>query len=470
MGVVFSACAGAFVPFTWSSCMSRIVSESRATLWLAVPIILGQVCQVLMGVIDSLMIGQVGTVPLAASAFANSAFFFFYVSGLGLCMPVAVLVSRAHGEGRPAECAQWLRHGVVVTFATGVTIALAMECLGTQLGRMGQPPEVVAQSQPFFSLIAWSLIPAMVFQGVRQFSESVGRPWLPMGLMLAGVALNAALNWVLIYGHWGAPAMGLAGAGVATLVARCVELVALYVVLRMDTALRPNWPARWWSPLEMARLKALLHIGVPAAGQLFFEVGAFSAAAWMMGLLGTVPLAAHQIALSCAGSTFTVPMGLSLAAGMRVSQAIGAGRRDTVRSIGYGSLGIAWLAMGFFALVFLLMGTSIAGLFVDDGSVVALAGRLLAVAGLFQLFDGTQVVGAGLLRGMSDMRVPTLITFVAYWVVMIPLAYWWGVIGHDPLGVWGALVFGLGISAVLLAWRFHRKTRGLSAAFAPLTS
>ena len=220
----------------------------------------------------------------------------------------------------------------------------------------------------------------------------------------------------------------------------------------------------------MARLKALLHIGVPAAGQLFFEVGAFSAAAWMMGLLGTVPLAAHQIALSCAGSTFTVPMGLSLAAGMRVSQAIGAGRRDTVRSIGYGSLGIAWLAMGFFALVFLLMGTSIAGLFVDDGSVVALAGRLLAVAGLFQLFDGTQVVGAGLLRGMSDMRVPTVITFVAYWVVMIPLAYWWGVGGHDPLGVWGALVFGLGVSAVLLAWRFQRKTRPASAVSGPLTS
>ena len=450
--------------------MSRIVSESRATLWLAVPIILGQVCQVLMGVIDSVMIGQVGTVPLAASAFANSAFFFFYVSGLGLCMPVSVLVSRAHGEGRPSECAEWFRHGVVVTFVTGVTIALAMECLGTQLARMGQPPEVVAESQPFFSLIAWALIPAMVFQGVRQFSESVGRPWLPMGLMLAGVGLNAALNWVLIYGNWGAPAMGLAGAGVATLVARCVELVALYVVLRVDMAVRPNWPVRWWRRLEWARLKSLLHIGVPAAGQLFFEVGAFSVAAWMMGLLGTVPLAAHQIALSCAGSTFAVPMGLSLAVGMRVSQAIGAGRRDTVRGIGYGALSMAWLVMGTFALIFLFAGTSIAGLFVDDGAVVSLAGRLLAVAGLFQIFDGTQVVGAGLLRGMSDMRVPTVITFVAYWVVMIPLAYIWGVGGHDPLGVWGALVFGLGVSAVLLAWRFQRKTRPASAVSGPLTS
>ncbi len=442
--------------------MSRVVSEARTTLILAVPIILGQVSQMLMGAIDSLMIGQVGTVPLAASAFAGSVFAFFYVSGLGLCMPVAVLVSRAHGAGRTSECGEWLRHGLAVALSTGVAALVAMELLGTQLGRLGQPPEVVAAAQPFFLLIALSLVPALVFQAFRQFAESLGRPWLPMVIMLGGVLLNVVLNWILIYGHLGAPAMGLAGAGVATLTARCLDLLVLWICLRVNRQLQPNWPARWWGRLEWVRLKEILGIGVPAAGQLVCEVGAFTVAAWMMGRLGTVPLAAHQIALSCASMTFMFPLGLAMAAGMRVSQALGAGRRDLVRPIGFGVFGMACLAMGTFALLFWLAGPVIARRFVSDDAVVTLAAQLLAVAALFQLFDGGQVVGSGLLRGLSDMKVPTVITFVAYWWIMLPTAYVWGVHAGSPVGVWQALAFGLAGAAVLLAWRFWWRTRGMT--------
>ena len=438
--------------------MSRVFSEARVTLLLAVPIILGQVSQMLMGAVDSLMIGQVGTVPLAASAFAGSVFAFFYVSGLGLCFPVAVLVSRAHGAGQPKECGEWLRHGLAVAVFTGIVALIAMELLGTQLGRLGQPPEVVAAAQPFFSLIAVSLLPALAFQALRQFAESLGRPWLPMVIMMGGVVLNVGLNWILIYGHLGAPALGLAGAGVATLTARCVDLLVLWLCLRTHEPLRPCWPANWWWRLDLARLKEMLHIGVPASGQLVFEVGAFTVAAWMMGRIGTVPLAAHQIALSCAGMTFMFPLGLSMAAGMRVSQALGAGRREWVRPIGYGALGMAFVVMGVFGTTFWLAGPVIARSFVDDDKVVKLAGQLLAVAALFQLFDGGQVVGAGLLRGLSDMKVPTAITFVAYWCFMLPVAYGLGVVGHSPVGVWKALALGLASAAVLLAWRFHWRT------------
>ncbi len=442
--------------------MPRVVSEARATLLLAVPIILGQVSQMLMGVVDSLMIGRVGTVPLAASAFANSVFAFFYVSGLGLCFPVAVLVSRAHGAGRTEECGAWLRHGLAVAIGTGLVALVAMELLGQCLGRLGQPSEVAVAAQPFFSLIAMSLLPALAFQALRQFAEALGRPWLPMTIMLGGVVLNVGLNWILIYGHLGLPALGLAGAGVATLVARWVDLLVLWFCLRMHGALRRNWPVRWWGRLDRVRLRELLSIGVPASGQLISEVGAFTVAAWMMGRLGTVALAAHQIALSCASMTFMFPLGLSMAAGMRVSQVLGAGRRELVRPIGYGALGMACLVMGLFGAVFWLCGPVIARGFVEDGAVVTLAGRLLAVAALFQLFDGGQVVGSGLLRGLSDMTVPTIITFGAYWCIMLPTAWWWGVRAGNPVGVWRALAFGLAGAALLLAWRFHRRTRRLA--------
>lgn len=439
--------------------MSRVLPEARATLHLAIPMILGQVSQMLMGTIDSLMIGQVGTVPLAASAFAASVFGFFYVSGLGLCFPTAVLVSRARGADQPKECAEWLRHGAAVAVCAGLLVAVLMELVGTQLGKMGQPPEVVAAAQPFFSLIAASLVPALAFQAFRQFAESLGRPWLPMTIMICGVLLNVVLNWILIYGHLGAPALGLAGAGWATLIARCVDLTVLWLCLRTDTALRPSWPGRWLVRLEWRRIRELLTIGIPAGGQLLFEVGAFSVAAWMMGRIGTVPLAAHQIALSCAGTTFMFPLGISMASGMRVSQALGAGRRDLVKPIGLGSYGMGLFIMGCFALLFWLAGPWIARRFVDDEAVVLLAGRLLAVAALFQLFDGGQVMGAGLLRGLSDMKVPTVITFVSYWCLMLPMAYVWGVKTGNPIGVWQSLVLGLGGAALLLGWRFWRKAR-----------
>lgn len=442
-----------------TSTMSRVVTEARATLLLAVPIILGQVSQMLMGAIDSLMIGQVGTVPLAASAFAGSMFSFFYVGSMGLCMPVAVLVSRSHGAAQPRECGEWLRHGLAVATVSGFAAMALMELLGTQLGRLGQPAEVVAEAQPFFLLIAISLVPALVFQAFRQFAESLGRPWLPMVIMMVGVLLNVMLNWVLIYGHLGAPALGLAGAGVATLVARCVDLLLLWFFLRGQVALRPNWPSRWWGRLEWARIRTLLGIGLPATGQLICEVGAFTVAAWMMGRIGTVPLAAHQIALSCASMTFMFPLGLAMSASMRVSQALGAGRRDLVRPIGYSALGMASMVMVMFALIFWLAGSAIARSFVDDTAVVTLAGKLLAMAALFQLFDGGQVVGSGLLRGLSDMKVPTAITFVAYWCIMLPTAYWWGVHAGNPVGVWRALVFGLAGAAMLLVWRFYCRTR-----------
>jgi multidrug resistance protein, MATE family len=272
--------------------------------------------------------------------------------------------------------------------------------------------------------------------------------------------LNAGFNWVLIYGHLGAPALGLAGAGWATLIARVVALVVIILWLRRAQALRTSWPALWLHGLEVARFREMLRIGVPAAVMLFFEVAAFMMAALMMGWLGAAALAAHQIALSCAAFVFMFPLGLSMAVGMRISKTVGEGRLARVRPIAGGALMLACGFMSLTAVIFWFGGAWLAHGFVNDPVVETLAARLLVVAAVFQLFDAAQVIGSGVLRGLTDVRVPAAITFVAYWLLAIPGGYLLGL--HTSLGavgVWIGLASGLAIAAVLLAARFLFLTK-----------
>jgi MATE family multidrug resistance protein len=434
--------------------------EIRPTLTLAVPIIVGQVSQMLMGVTDSVMIGRTGTVPLAASAFGGNVFAVFYVLGIGLMLPVSVLVARSRGAQRPAECGEYLRHGLVLALGFGLLETAVLVALGLRLEWFQQPPEVLAIVRPFYWLIGSSMTSVLLYLAMRQFSEAMGRPWVPMFIMLGGVGLNAFLNWILIYGHLGVPALGLTGAGISTLVARTVGLLVLFGWIHGDAVLRAALPPRWFAPLSGARLKEMLHLGLPASGMLLFESGAFSGAAIMMGWLGTVPLAAHQIAISCAATTFMVLLGLASAAGMRISAAVGAGERSRLRPIGFGALGLGALLAGGFMLAYLVAGRVMAGWFVHDAAVIALATQLLVITALFQFFDGGQVIGAAILRGLSDVKVPAVLTFVAYWVVAIPGGYLLGVRGgFGPFGIWWALAAGLAFAAVFLGVRFTRLTR-----------
>jgi MATE family multidrug resistance protein len=432
--------------------MSTVLKELRLTLALALPMIVAQVSQMLIGITDAAMIGRVGTAELAASAFTGGVFGLFYVVGLGLLLPVGVFTARDHGAKDEAGCAAWLKHGKVMALAVGGGCFVLLALVSTQLHRFGQPAEVVAVMRPYFLLCSFSLIPVFYFQVQRQYLDALGRPWVGTTIMLVDVGLNAFFNWVFIWGHLGAPALGLTGAGTATLLVRWLAVAVIAIWLRRE----PRADGR----LERARFREMLAMGVPAAGSLLFEAGAFSAAMLMMGWLGATALAAHQVALSCAAFTFMFPLGLSMAVSIRISKSRGEGHIAALRPIGFGALGLSSLVMLTFALVFAFGGTLLARAFTPDQAVVTLAAQLLVVAAIFQLFDGGQVVSAGALRGLTDVKIPTVITFVAYWIVSLPLAY---VLAFHtrlgPIGIWTGLAVGLASAAVLLATRFGRLTR-----------
>jgi MATE family multidrug resistance protein len=440
--------------------VKEVIRESRATLLLAVPIIIGQVGQMLMGVTDSVMIGRTGTVPLAASSFGGGVFNVFFIIGVGLLTPVAVFASRSRGAGRHDEAGEFLRHGLLLALVSGMVEVGLIFYLGRHLDWFHQRPEVLAAVNPFFLLIGLSLIPVLAYLALLQFAESMGRPWMPMLILLGGVVLNAFLNWVLIYGHLGLPSLGLTGAGISTLISRTLGSAVIFAWMRFDPAMRAAWPRRWLAPVSWDRMGRMLAVGLPASGSLLFEGGAFAAATVMMGWLGAVPLAAHQIAISCAALTFMVPLGLSMAVGIRMGAAVGAGHHSKLRSIWSGAVGMSVVQSGLVTVAYLVWGRTLASWFVGDSSVISTAGVLLFVAAVFQVFDGAQVVNSAALRGLTDVRVPAAITFVSYWLIALPIGYMLGIRGgFGPKGIWMGLAAGLAAAAVLLGARFIRLTR-----------
>ena len=434
--------------------------EVRPTLTLALPIMAGMVSQMLMGLADTIMVGRVGVVPLAAASFVNAVAHLPLVFGLGLLSSIAVLTSQAYGAKKPAEAGEILRHGLIVSVLMGLAAALSMFALHPFLGHLGQQPEVVTEAGDFLLLFGASLFPALVAHGCKQFAEALKHPWAPTFVMLGGVLLNVFLNWILIYGNLGAPALGLKGAGWSTLIARTVMVLVLLIYVFRAPALRAFQPARWRAALSRSRFYSLLKLGWPVAGQHFFEVSAFAFAAIMMGWISADAIAAHQIAITCAAMSFMFVLGLGAATCIRVGHAYGAGQFVRMRRIGLGAIGLAAGIMAVFGIVFMTFGKPIAGLFISSPTVVELTAQLLIVAAIFQIADGVQVTSISASRGLADVRVPAVIAVLAYWVLTIPLGSLLAFrAGWGAVGIWTGLATGLGVAAVGLAWRFHLKTR-----------
>lgn len=434
--------------------------EVRPTLALALPIMAGMLSQMLMGLADTVMVGRVGVVELAAASLVNAVAHLPLVFGLGLLSCVAVLTAQAFGAKQPAEAGEVLRHGLLLSFAVGLLAMLATFALYPVMDRMGQTPEVVAASRRYLLIFGASLLPGLIAHGGKQFSDALNHPWWPTFIMLGGVLLNIALNWILIYGNWGAPALGLEGAGWATLIARLLMAMAMLAYLWRAPQLRAFHPERWGRVLSGKRFQQLLKVGWPVGAQHFFEVSAFTFSAIMMGWISADALAAHQIAITCAATTFMTALGIGAAACIRVGHAYGARKLQRTRSIGFSAVTMSALTMGFLGVIFALAGQPLAALFVKSPTVVALATQLLIVAAVFQVVDGIQVTSLSALRGLADVRVPAVIAVVAYWFVALPVGSWLAFRANlGAVGMWIGLASGLSAAAVGLLWRFHRRTR-----------
>ena len=429
--------------------VSTVLREARATLILAVPITIGQLSQVLMGVADTVMIGRTGTVPLAASSFGSSLFNVLFIIGVGLLVPVAVFASMSKGAGRHGEAGEYLRHGVLLAVIAGLAELAVVLAMARHLEVFHQAPEVIAAVNPFLILIGVSLLPVLIYLALRQFAESKGRPWVSTIVLLAGVMLNVALNWVFIYGHLGSPPLGLTGAGIATLISRTLCTAVIFAWLRLDPSMRSAWPVRWFAPISWERMKRMLHIGVPTAGGLLFEGGAFGAITVMIGWLGAVPLAAHQVALTYVQLTFMLALGMALAVGTRLGAALGAGEQERMRPIWLGGVTMGAAVAALLAVAILVSGRSLAALFIQDGAVITVATKILLVAAVFLIFDGTQVINSASLRALTDVRIPALMTFAAYWIIALPVAYLAGIRwDYGAVGVWSGLAVGLCITSI----------------------
>ncbi|MEX0324188.1 MAG: MATE family efflux transporter [Puniceicoccaceae bacterium] len=434
--------------------------ELKKTLLLAVPITAGHVSHMILGLTDTLMIGRVGVVSLAGAALGNMICHVFMIVGIGVLTSVSVLVSHAFGAGQKAEAGEMLRRGLAIAIVTGFAMFLMIWAVFPLMFKIGQPDYVVIISQPYLWLQAISLPFVLSIITFRNYSEALDAPWPAFWCGLLSVILNIFLNWVLIYGNLGAPAMGLVGAGLATLIARIANLVILIGWLRLDRRFRDSWPAMWIARIPWSGIMSMLKLGFPVGLQLLMEVGAFNLTVLLMGWLGTVEMAAHQVAITCAATTFMFPLGISLAVAIRVGHVIGAGEKFRARRVAFGALGFAALLSGCFTALFLVLNDQIAGLFTKDAETVLLAASLLIVAGIFQLVDGSQALAIGALRGCKDVKIPTWIIFAAYWLLGLPfgsaLAFGFGV---GAVGLWIGLAFGLGIAAVGLIWRFVLVTR-----------
>lgn len=432
----------------------------NTTFHLAYPVMLSQLGQVSVGVADSMMVGRLGALPLAAASLGNSIFFVIMMFGIGVSMGITPLVSAADGKGKPKRISRLFSHGLWINIGTGLVLTLIVLGLSQGLHFLNQPEEVVVLAVPYLLIITASLIPLMVFQTFKQLAEGLSQTRQAMYITIFANLVNVFLNWVLIWGVWGFPELGLNGAGWATLISRVLMMVMMGGYILYSKRYKAYHLRLAIVKASFPMVSRILKIGIPTGFQFIFEVSAFSTAAIMMGWIGVNALAGHQIALNLASISYMMATGLSTAGMIRVSNQIGKGNLKGMREAGMVVFGMVIAFMFVCALLFFVFRFFLPTLYIDDPEVIALSASLLIIAGFFQLSDGVQVVGLGVLRGLEDVKVPTLVTLMAYWVIGLPLGYVLAFeFGWAEKGVWIGLLIGLTITAVMLLYRFHQLSK-----------
>lgn len=432
----------------------------KETIKLALPISVGQLGHVTLGVVDSMMVGKVGSASLAAASLVNGIFFLIIVIGIGLSMAATPLIAMAKGAERFDDCGKILNHSLVVNIVFSVVLMVFTFGFSFFIPYLNQPTEVVKEAIPYLQVLSLSVIPFILFQTYRQFLEGLSIPHPPMYVAIFANILNAFANWVLIYGNLGLPAMGLFGAGVATTITRwTISLTLLYFVLNYKKV-QVYKPTIKIKKIDFTLVKKLVNIGLPSGFQYFLEVAAFTFAAIMLGWMGKAQLAAHQIAINLASITYMIILGISSAGTIRVGEAVGQKNITQIRRAGFSAIGIATLLMICFGISFIIFRNFFPTLYIKEKEVITIASQLLIVAALFQIFDGLQATGIGVLRGLTDTKIPMLISFASYWIIGIPISVVLGFYFElGAVGIWIGLLVGLALLGITLLYRFNVKSR-----------
>ena len=432
----------------------------KETLLLAYPVSIAHLGHVMLGVVDSMMVGHVGSDSLAAASLVNGLGFLFLVFGLGLSLIITPLVAIARGKKDYRACGHILQNGLwfnaVFTFLLSLLIYFSVPLLGY----LNQPPQVVKLAIPYARIIGFSFVPFVIFQSSKQFLEGLGITRPAMYVMLIANLVNIFGNWLLIFGHWGLPAMGLTGAGLSTFFTRIIQGFILLIFIALSKRFKNFSISFGLKNLSWRQIKQLAKLGIPTGFQHFFEVGAFSFSAVMIGWLGSKPLAAHQIALSMASLSFMITLGITAAGTIRVGHFLGKKDLTGLKRAAWSTVLLSTLLMSFFGLIFVLFRNRLPLLFVKDVEVINIAASLLIIAALFQISDGTQAAGVAILRGITDVKVPMFISFVAYWILGLPVSYLLGfVFKLNVNGIWLGFLSGLSFAGLAFLWRFTQKIK-----------
>lgn len=451
--------------------LDHYTKEFKYNLRLATPVMLGMLGHTFVGLIDNIMVGQLGSAELAAVSLGNSFIFIAMSLGIGFSTAITPLVAEADSEEDFEKGKSSFKHGLFLCSVLSILLFLLLLLAKPLMYMMDQPEEVVVLAIPYLDLVGLSLIPLIVFQGFKQFSDGLSLVKYPMYATILANVLNVFFNYVLIFGKFGFPEMGIVGAALGTLISRVAMLIFLWWLLKLRDKSKAYVTNIKIFVLNSEMIKKVFNLGFPSAMQMFFEVAIFTSAIWLSGTLGKNSQAANQIALNLSSMTFMVATGLSVTAMIRVGNQKGLQNFRELRRIAYSIFLLGMIFATIFAIMFLVLHNIFPKIYVnlddpinaiDNAEVVSIAATLLIAAAVFQLSDSLQVITLGALRGLQDVKIPTIITFIAYWAIGFPVSYFCGkedVLGS--LGIWLGLLAGLTSAAILLYIRFNYLTKKL---------
>lgn len=437
-------------------------SYYKDSLWLAIPVVISQLGHTLVQTADSIIVGHfAGTISLAAVSLVNSIFVMAMVIGMGISYGITPLIAQHNGRHEHDECGQLLSNSLLINSITGVVLFVLIS-FGTMhlIGHLDQSSEVVRQARPYLFLIGTSLIPLLIFNTFKQFAEGLGFTKQAMLISIWGNALNICLGIIFVKGMFGISPMGIKGVGYSTLIDRCTMATVMGIYVFRSKNFRKYLKNFAIRNIDRLRTSKILKIGAPVALQYTFEVSAFSGAAILIGTISPIAQAAHQVAISLASLTYMAASGISAAAAIKSGNFFGAKKHQELRLSAISNYHIAIVFMSLAAVIFTFGNHLLPWIYTSDNRVITIAAQLLIIAAFFQLFDGTQVVGLGVLRGMGDVNIPTFITFIAYWIIGLPVGYLLGIkFNMGASGVWYGLVLGLLTASILLFIRFQLISR-----------